>query len=122
VLNPGGANEETAIVLSSNPLQLKDPLLFAHDAGEMVAAFDTTAVDDVEPTPTPTATPTPGADNLAAADRDSHSNGYCDAKRHGNSDGYRDSPVRRQRRRQQSRRCSWLTSRRGSACRRERTS
>jgi hypothetical protein len=34
VLNPGAENEETAVVVSSAPLQLKDPLRFAHPAAK----------------------------------------------------------------------------------------
>ncbi|HEV3409466.1 MAG TPA: thrombospondin type 3 repeat-containing protein, partial [Chthoniobacterales bacterium] len=41
VINPGGANQETAVIISMSPLMLKTPLLYNHSAGEMVAVVDT---------------------------------------------------------------------------------
>ena len=66
VINPGGANEEIATVLSTNPLVLETPLTSAHDAGEMIAVFSTLEPQPT-PTPTPSATPLPTITPLPTA-------------------------------------------------------
>lgn len=53
VIDPGGPRQETAAIVSMNPLTLAQPLVFDHVPGEIVAVVGQTG-----PTPTPTATPT----------------------------------------------------------------
>ncbi len=58
VINPGGANQEIAIVESVDPIVLKTDLVYEHNPGEMIAVIVQTETNPT-PTPTPTVTPTP---------------------------------------------------------------
>ncbi len=54
VINPGGSNQELAIIESIDPIVLKTELVSQHNSGEMIAVIRSTTTTTPTPTPSPT--------------------------------------------------------------------